>query len=400
MSARCDDEVTAAVTTGRLEGNALRIAIVAGEASGDQLAAGLIAALRERGVDVQAEGIFGAEVEALGYASCYPMQRLSVMGLFESFGRYPELLPLRARLARQWANDRPDMFIGVDAPDFNLTLELALRRAGIPTVHYVSPSVWAWRRYRIRKIARAVDRMLTLFPFEADFYREHRVPVTFVGHPLADRIPMVTDRDACRRELGVATGGPVIALLPGSRISEVRYLAEPLLATAAWLHARRPEMRFLVPLVDDVTRECFTAAMSAWPRNVPLALVEGRARTVMGAADTVLLASGTATLEALLVKRPMVVTYRTTEATYRIMKAMFHVRHVGLPNLLAGRELVPELLQHDAVPERLGPAVLGLLDDRARCEHLMRVFTAMHKELRGGASERAARAVLEVAAQR
>lgn len=378
----------------------MRVAIVAGESSGDQLAAGLLKALRDTGAEPVVEGIFGPEVEALGFSSSYPMERLSVMGLFEAFGRYPELLPLRARLGDAWVRNPPDVFVGVDAPDFNIGLELKLRRAGVRTVHYVSPSVWAWRRYRIRKIARAVDRMLTLFPFEADFYQEAGVPVSFVGHPLADDIPLVTDRQAARRRIGVEGEGEVLALLPGSRITEVRHLAAPMLDTAAWLHRRRPALRFVVPLVNEVTRQCFDAALRKQHRSLPLLRIAGQARSVLAAADCALLASGTATLEALLLKCPMVITYRTTEATYRIMKAMFHVQHVGLPNLLAGRALVPELLQADAVPERLGPAVLGLLEDVRHRQGLKRVFTAMHEELRASASQSAARAVLEVAAAR
>ena len=375
----------------------MRLAIVAGESSGDQLAAGLVAALRDAGVDPTVEGIFGPETEALGFESGYPMERLSVMGLFESFGRYPELIPQRARMAEAWLRNPPDVFVGVDAPDYNLSLELKLRRAGIRTVHYVSPSVWAWRRYRIRKIARAVDRMLTLFPFEADFYRDAGVPVSFVGHPLADRIPLQPDRSGARRELGLDEAETVVALLPGSRTSEVSFLAAPLLDTALWLQRRRPHLRFVVPLVNDVTQACFDGALQRRHRGLDLVRTRGHARGVMAAADCALLASGTATLEAMLLKCPMVITYRTTEATYRIMKAMFHVQHVGLPNLLAGRGLVPELLQAQALPERLGPAVLTLLEDTRARRELKRVFTAMHEALRGGASAAAAKAVLEVA---
>ena len=374
----------------------MRIAIVAGEASGDQLAAGLVQALVAAGAKPQVEGIFGPEVSALGFRPVHPMERLSVMGLFEAFGRYLELLPLRGRLARGWADSRPDVFIGVDAPDFNLSLELALRRAGVRTVHYCSPSVWAWRRYRIRKIARAVDHMLTLFPFEADFYREHRVPVTYVGHPLADSIALHTDRAACRRELGLALGGELVALLPGSRISELNHLAEPMVDTAAWLAARRPGLRFVVPLVNQLTRARFQRALDRLQARLPLTLVDGRSRTAMGAADVVLLASGTASLEALLLRRPMVITYRTTEATYRIMRAMFQVPYVGLPNLLAGRALVPELLQSEAVPDRLGPAVLVMLDDPALRADLELSFERIHRQLRRDASRRAAEAVMEV----
>ena len=376
----------------------MRIAIVAGEASGDQLAGGLVMALRRAGVEPRVEGIFGAEVESLGFTSSYPMHRLSVMGLTETAARYAELFPMRARLCANWLRNPPDVFVGIDAPDFNISLERRLREAGIRTVHYVSPSVWAWRRYRIHKIARAVDRMLTLFPFEADFYREHNVPVTFVGHPLADRIPMHTDRHRCRRELGLEHDGEVLALLPGSRMSEVSQLARPMLQTAAWLHARRPGLRFVVPLVDGVTRECFETALSEYGGRLPLGIVSGQSRLAMGAADMVLLASGTATLEAMLLKRPMVIVYRMKLLTYLMMRTMLTVKHAGLPNILAGRTLVPELLQWDAVPERMGPAVLRGLDDSDGRAALTREFNVLHAALRGGASERAARAVMEVVA--
>lgn len=382
-------------TDGRCE--VLRVAIVAGEASGDLLAAGLLEALAARCGALQVEGICGPRMQALGYRSLYPMERLSVMGLFEAFGRYPEVLPLRARLAKRFTASRPDVFIGIDAPDFNISLERVLRRAGIPTVHYVSPSVWAWRRYRIPKIRSAVTRMLTLFPFEAAFYRDHEVPVTFVGHPLADEIAPLTPRADCRRELGLEAGNEVVALLPGSRISEVKYLAEPMLRTARWLAARRAGVRFVVPLVDAVTRECFAAAMARCGGDLALTMVTGHSRTVMGAADAVLLASGTAALEALLLKRPMVITYRTTWLTYQIMKRMLHVPHVGLPNLLAGRSLVPELLQDDAVPERLGPALLALLEQPGLRHDLVAEFDRIHAALRLDASRAAAEAVAEVA---
>ncbi|MDH3413729.1 MAG: lipid-A-disaccharide synthase, partial [Gammaproteobacteria bacterium] len=238
----------------------MRVVITAGEASGDQLGAGLIHAIKARRPDAVFQGIAGPRMQAAGCESFYPMERLSVMGLFEAFGRFVEVIPMRRRLARRLIADPPDVLVGIDAPDFNLSLELMLKQAGIPTVHYVSPSVWAWRRYRLKKIARAVDRMLVLFPFERDFYQRLSIPVSFVGHPMADDIPMQTDRIAARRALGLPEEGECVALLPGSRVSEVRFLAEPLVQTAVWLEQRRPGLRFVTPLADAATRSLFEAA--------------------------------------------------------------------------------------------------------------------------------------------
>jgi lipid-A-disaccharide synthase len=376
----------------------LRVVITAGEASGDQLGAGLIEAIRSRRPDATFQGIAGPKMQAAGCESFYPMERLSVMGLFEAFGRFAEVIPMRRRLAKHLIADPPDVLVGVDAPDFNLSLELMVRRAGVPTLHYVSPSVWAWRRYRLKKITRAVDRMLVLFPFEREFYRQREIPVSFVGHPMADEIPMQSDRVAARRSLGLPEGGEYVALLPGSRVSEVRFLAEPLARTAAWLTQRRPELRFVAPLVDVATRSLFEAAAQRYAADLSIHLVDGRARDAMAAADAVLVASGTATLEALLLKRPMVITYRTLPLTWIIGRRMLHVDHVGLPNLLAGERLVPELLQREAVPERLGPPLLEFLQSPQRVRTLEQRFAEIHASLMNDASARAADAVLDVAA--
>ncbi|MDH3315528.1 MAG: lipid-A-disaccharide synthase [Gammaproteobacteria bacterium] len=376
----------------------MRVVITAGEASGDQLGAGLIHAIKARRPDAVFQGIAGPRMQAAGCESFYPMERLSVMGLFEAFGRFVEVIPMRRRLARRLIADPPDVLVGIDAPDFNLSLELMLKQAGIPTVHYVSPSVWAWRRYRLKKIARAVDRMLVLFPFERDFYQRLSIPVSFVGHPMADDIPMQTDRIAARRALGLPEEGECVALLPGSRVSEVRFLAEPLVQTAVWLEQRRPGLRFVTPLADAATRALFEAAISRYAAHLELHLVDGRARDAMAAADAVLAASGTATLEALLLKRPMVITYRTLPLTWFIGRRMLHVDHVGLPNLLAGTELVPELLQGEAVAERLGPALLQFLQSPEKVKALQRRFDEIHSSLKNDASAKAAKAVLEVAA--
>jgi len=375
----------------------LRVAIVAGETSGVLLGAGLIRALRARVETLHVEGIGGPQMIAAGCRTLYPMERLSVMGLVEAAGRYLQLVPVRRRLARAWKANPPDVFIGIDAPDFNLRLEYFLRQAGIPTVHYVSPSVWAWRRYRVHKISRAVDRMLTLFPFEEAFYRAHDVPVSFVGHPLADEIPMESDRIRACDALGISASGKVVALLPGSRMSEVKYLAETLIYAAKWLHQRHQHLDFILPVADELTGTYIRNEIVRCGGEPHITVIEGQSRTAMAAADVVLLASGTATLEALLLQRPMVITYRTHPLTYQIMKAMFHVPWVGLPNLLAGKAVAPELLQAEATPERLGAAVLDILENPQRQEESLEIYRSLHEQLRRDASARAAEAVLEVA---
>ena len=362
------------------------------------LASGLIEALRARVPGARFEGIAGPRMLAAGCETLYPMERLSVMGLFEVFGRYLELIPVRRQLARRFTENPPDAFIGVDAPDFNLSLELALRCAGVKTVHFVSPSVWAWRRYRLNKIARAVDMMLALFPFEPPIYDARSIPVRFVGHPLADEIAMRTSRDAARARLSLDPGARIVALLPGSRVSELRRLAEPLARTARWVHQRRPEVRFVAPLVDGATRDFFSRALAEHAPDIRCDLLVGASRDAMAASDVILLASGTATLEALLLKRPMVITYRTMHLTWILGRAMLHVDHVGLPNLLAGARLVPELLQDDATPERLGPALLDRLDHPGRQRHVLEEFDRIHRALRNDAYTKAAEAVLEVVA--
>jgi len=326
----------------------------------------------------------------------YPMERLAVIGLMETLNRYRELRGARRRLIQHFVDDPPDLFVGVDAPDFNLTVELALRHAGIATIHYASPQVWAWRKYRLPKIRRAVDMMLTLFPFEEKFFREHGVNARFVGHPLADIIPDSTDQGGARGELGLALDAEVVALLPGSRLSEVSLLAEPMIGAAAWLAARRSGVRFIVPLVNDQVREQFEAALPASSGSPDIQLLEGNARTAMAAADAVLLASGTASLEALLLKRPMVITYKLGRFSWWVASMVVNVPFAGLPNLLAGKALVPELLQDDATPEKLGGALLEYLDNPAKAEQLKDEFRRIHGVLRNRADERAADAVLEV----
>ncbi len=341
--------------------------MVAGELSGDLLGAGLIAALKVRCPQFHFVGIGGPEMLAQGFQSWAPMERLAVMGLAEVLRHLPELLRIRRRLCRQLLADPPLALIGIDAPDFNLTLERRLRAHGIPTVHYVSPSVWAWRPWRVRKIARSVDLMLTLFPFEAAFYQDHGVPVRYVGHPLADIIPFHNDPAAVRRMLTpeLPAHTRIVALLPGSRVGEVGRLGPLFLDTALWLCAQRPDVHFLVPAATPRLYEMLAAMAAARTPALPLTLLQGQSRTAMAAADVVLSASGTATLEAMLLKRPMVTAYRVAPTTAWIARRLLTISHFALPNLLAGRELVPEFIQEAATVANLGSAVLRWLSDTA-----------------------------------
>ena len=374
--------------------------MVAGEPSGDMLAARLLRALEQRVGKVECEGIAGPLMEQAGCRSVYPLERLSVNGLFESFGRYPELIPVRRRLAKNYAGQRPDVFIGVDAPDFNIDLELSLRQAKVPTVHYVSPSVWAWRRYRLPKIARAVDLMLTLFPFEQKFYEAHRVNARFVGHPLADEIPMDSDRVQARRELGLDEDRPLVALLPGSRQSEVKRLAEPMLRAARIIARELNGAQFILPAATQAMVQPLRDAAAQYAGGTSVHITAGQAHTAMAASDCIILASGTATLEAMLIKRPMVITYKTTALTWAIGRRMLHVPFVGLPNLLAEEQLVPELLQEAATPDRLaGEALRQLRAPQSERVALARRFAEIHATLRRDATAQAADAIIELLAR-
>lgn len=370
----------------------LRVALVAGEASGDILGSGLMQAIKQRHPNAEFIGVGGARMEAEGLKSYFPMERLAVMGLVEVLGRLFELLGRRRQLARDLIAAKPDVFIGIDAPDFNLGLELKLRRAGIKTVHYVSPSVWAWRQKRVLKIREACDLMLTLFPFEAQFYDEHQVPVRFVGHPLADAIPLQADRAAAREALDLPQDEPVVALMPGSRGGEVARLGELFLDAAVRLRALRPGIHFLLPCATPERREQLEQMLAG--RDLPLTLLNGRSHEALAACDAVLIASGTATLEALLYKRPMVVAYRVAPLTYRILKRLVKSPYISLPNLLAQRLLVPELIQDAATPEALAQAVAPLIDGgQVQTEG----FDLIHRALRRDASVSAADAVLKLA---
>ncbi len=374
----------------------MRIGIVAGEASGDLLGAGLISAIRQHYPHAAFEGVAGPQMINAGAQTLFPMERLSVMGFSEVFGRLRELLDIRSQLAGHFMANPPDVFIGIDAPDFTLGLERRLHKVGIKTVHYVSPSVWAWRQRRVKKIVKSTDLMLTLFPFEAEFYREHHMSVHFVGHPLADLIPMQPDQAAARRALGVAVEGEVLALLPGSRSTELKYLAAPFIDTARWLRLHRPNLHIVVPLVNKERRAQFQSILAGVPEPPHMTLVDGRAREVMAAANVVLLASGTASLEAMLLKRPLVVAYRMAPFSYWLAKRLLKVKSVSLPNLLANEILVPELLQDEATPDRLGQAVLHYFENPQAAAEVMGRFNEIHHELRQDASQQAARAVLEL----
>lgn len=369
----------------------LTVALVAGEASGDILGAGLMQALKARHPDVRFIGIGGPRMEAQGLRSYFPLERLAVMGLVEVLGRLPELLARRKRLLKTFLDVRPDVFIGIDAPDFNLDLALKLRRNGIKTVHYVSPSVWAWRQNRVLKIRDACDLMLTLFPFEAKFYDAHQVAVRFVGHPLADAIPLVPDRAAARAELQLPQDGLVVALMPGSRGGEVGRLGPLFLAAAERLRSMRPGIRFVVPCASPERREQLEQILAG--RDLPLTLLDGQSHAALAACNAVLIASGTATLEALLYKRPMVVAYSVAPLTFRILKRMVKSPYVALPNLLAQRLLVPELLQDAATPDAMARLLSPLLDNG---DVQTEGFDAIHRTLRCDASSQAAGAVLEL----
>jgi len=374
----------------------MRIGIVAGEASGDLLGAGLILAIREHHPDAVFEGIAGPGMQEQGAQSLYSMERLSIMGLFEILGRYRELSRMRRDLIRHFIDNPPDVFIGIDAPDFNHVIETQLKARGIKTVHYVSPSVWAWRQYRLRKLKRAVDLMLTLFPFEARFYEQHDIPVRFAGHPLADMIALQPDVTEARHSFGLAASDEVLAILPGSRAGEVSRLADDFVQASQQCLEKRPGLKLLVPLVNQKTRAIFEAAVQKHAPELPITIIDGRSREVMTAADVVLLASGTAALEAMLLKKPMVVAYRLSALSYPLARLLVKVDVYSLPNLLAGEKLVPEIIQHDVTPERLSTTVLDYFEAPQHSLALRHRFTEIHQTLQQDASASAANAILEL----
>lgn len=374
-----------------------RIALVAGEASGDLLGAHLLGALSERRAGLAFNGIGGPRMTGRGFDTYYPMEKLSVRGYVEVLRHYREIMAIRRALLSRLLEERPRLFIGIDAPDFNLDLEYRLKADGIPTIHYVSPSVWAWRRWRIRRIARSVSHMLVLFPFETEIYRNAGVPVTYVGHPVADTIPLEVDKAAAREQLRLPAGKLVVALLPGSRQSELKYMADTFVQAAKRMHAEVGDVHFVCPTASRPTRDLMQEAIH---RNdaveLPLTLMFGHSHEALAAADIALVASGTATLETALFKTPMVIAYKMSPITWKIMRRMLYLPYVGLPNILAGEFLVDELMQDAATPQGLSDALLALTRDTARQRRQVERFAEIHHTLRQDNATKAAEAVLQV----
>lgn len=375
----------------------LRIGIVAGEASGDFLGANLIKALKAEHGNIVVEGIGGVKMQAEGCLSIFPMEKLAVMGIIEVLTHFVELLGIRRRLLEYFSSNPPDIFIGIDAPDFNLGLEQSLRRQGILTVHYVSPSIWAWRKYRIRKIARAVDLMLTLYPFELDIYRQHNVPAETVGHPLAEQIQMQPDKLAARQRLGLSKDKTIIGIMPGSRKSELSRLLPPFLQTAELCYKKFANVQFISSVLDSSTADyCRQIQSELSLQDLPLTFYQDRAHDALEASDVVLLASGTITLEAMLFKRPMVVAYKLNPVTHFLVKMLTYVEHASLPNLLAGMQLVPECLQSECHPQRLCSYIENWLNHPEEVVELEHKFAQIHTSLKNNNSHLAASTILNL----
>lgn len=375
-----------------------RFGMVAGEASGDMLAGLLLGGLRQRWPDLTAQGIGGPAMAAQGFAAWWPHDKLAVRGYVEVLSHYRSLLAIRNQLADRLLKDKPDLFIGVDAPDFNLELETRLKAGGIRTVHFISPSIWAWRGKRIDKIRKAVDEVLCIFPFEPPIYAKQGIAATYVGHPLADTIPLEVPREASRRALNLAEGETVIALLPGSRRSEIQYIAPRLFGAAAEMNTLRPGLRYVLPVVPGL-RHLLEPLRKLHAERVTVDLLDGRSHEALAACDVAIVASGTATLEAALFKRPMVITYAMHALSWQMMKRMKYQPWVGLPNILLRDFAVPELLQGDATAERLAHAALGWLDDAPRRAALRARFEALHRELRCDTARTATDAIAKILAR-
>ena len=371
------------------------VALIAGEASGDILGAGLMQALAARYPGARFIGVGGEEMAEAGLTSLFPMEKLSVMGITEVLSHLPELLRLRKSLVRFLLEQKPDVVIGIDSPDFTLPIARRLHDRGLKTVHYVSPSVWAWRQGRIKGIKKSIDLMLTLLPFEARFYEQRQVPVAFVGHPLADRIPLETDVPGARKALGLDAQARILAVLPGSRGGEVGQLMPAFLEAMVVLNQQDPALHFVIPAANNARREQIQALLDAQP-DLPVSLVDGQSRTVMAAADVVLMASGTATLEGLLLTKPMVVGYRVGAVTYAIVSRLIKSEFVSLPNLLCRQEMVPELIQEGLTTDAIVAAVRRWFDQPEQAQALKARFQDVHQQLRGGASEKAAAAVAKL----
>lgn len=376
----------------------ITFAIVVGEHSGDTLGAGLMQQLQLKHPNAKFIGIGGPKMLALGFYSLYDMEELSVMGVFEVLGRLRRLLHIRKSLTEHFVTNKPSVFIGIDAPDFNITLEGRLKAQGVKTVHYVSPSVWAWREKRVFKIAKATNMVLSLLPFEKAFYDKHQIPCTFVGHSLADDIPLVSDKNAARRALGLSESAKVLALMPGSRGGELSRLVEPFLLTAQKLLSSAPadkaEIQFVVPMISDKRAKQFKQLQQKFAPELSLNIIVGKTQQVMAASDCLLTASGTVTLEAALVKRPMVICYKFNPLTYHMFKGFVKLKWFSLPNLLANKSLVPELLQSEVTVDNILPLIKErLFEDQSA---LNQAFTDIHLALKQDASAQAAKAVLDL----
>lgn len=377
----------------------LRIGIVAGENSGDILAAGLIEALKQHDPHIQFEGIAGPLMQQAGCQAIFPMEALAVMSLVEIIRHIPRLLYIRYRLYQHFSANPPDVFIGVDAPEFNLSLEKKLRRHGIKTIHYNSPKIWAWRSWRVKKIAKAVDLMLTLLPFEKKFYDHNAVKACFVGHPLADIIPMQCNQQQARNELKLNLEQPILAVLPGSRAQEIQLLSQTFLETIELLSREIPNVQCIVPMINAKRRQEFEAFVQDYGRKLPITIIDQQSHQAMAAADVVLLASGTATLEAMLLKKPMVVAYRLAPLSYWVLKSLVTVKYIALPNLLADDAIVEEFIQARANPELLARAIAEKFLNQKNRQRIIEKFNLFHNQLKQNASEKAATAVLQLIQQ-
>lgn len=378
-----------------MKDNAPRLGLVAGEASGDLLAGLLLAGMRERWPDLSAQGIGGPRMVVEGFEPWWPLDKLSVFGYVDALWNLRELLSIRKQLGDRLLRAKPDVFIGIDAPDFNFGLEQRLREGGIKTVHFVCPSIWAWRAERVEKIKRSADHVLCLFPFEPALLHEHGIAATYVGHPLADAIPLIPPKAAARSALGLAEADVVVALLPGSRRSEIAYIAAPLLQAAVLMQQARPELRFVMPVAPKL-RELIAPLVAAHAPGLDLSLLDGRSHEALAACDTCLVASGTATLEAALFKRPCVIAYRMHALNWWRMKGRNYQPWIGLPNVLAREFLVPELIQDACTPENLAREGLAWLDDHARYARVQTRFEEQHETLRCNTALRASDAIAQV----
>ncbi|TEW51586.1 lipid-A-disaccharide synthase [Psychromonas algicola] len=372
----------------------LRIGLIAGETSGDILGEGLIKALKKTYPDAIFEGIAGPRMIAQGCTALHPLEALSVMGFSEVLGKLRSILRIRKSIIQHFIDNPPDIFIGIDAPDFNLTVELKLKQQGIKTIHYVSPSVWAWKQWRIHKIAKATDLVLAFLPFEKAFYDKFDVPCQFVGHTLADQLPLIRDKSNARKQLNIMPNEKIMAILPGSRKAEVELLGPIFLQAAQVIHQKYPDYRFIVPMVNDRRKTQFQSQIEQLKSVIPITLIDGQSSAVLQSADNVLLASGTAALEAMLAKAPMVVAYKVKPITYLIAKSLSNVKYTSLPNLIADKEVVKELSQHDCTVENIVAELERLIEHDG--EQMVETFTDLHKLIKCDADTQAAEAVIKL----